>query len=48
MVGFLTNAFHRDDMSVLSKVLAGSTKVNIEKIDLIIGHLNKKHRTPKR
>ena len=41
LVGFLTHAFNRDDMSVLSKVLAGSTKVNIEKIDLIIGHLNK-------
>jgi ParB/RepB/Spo0J family partition protein len=41
LVGFLTHAFNRDDMGVLSKVLAGSTKVNIEKIDLIIGHLNK-------
>ena len=41
LVGFLTRAFNRDDMTVLSKVLAGSTKVNIERIDLIIEHLNK-------
>ena len=41
LVGFLTRAFNREDMTVLSKVLAGTTKVNIERIDLIIEHLNK-------
>ena len=41
LTAFLSRAFNREDMSVLSKVLAGSTKTNIDRIDLIIEHLNK-------
>ena len=41
LTAFLCRSFNRDDMSVLSKVLAGSTKASINRIDLIIDHLNK-------
>jgi ParB family chromosome partitioning protein len=41
IVSFINRSFDRDDLSVLSAVLSPAAKHNIEKIDLIIVHLNK-------
>lgn len=41
IVSFINRAFNRDDLSVLSAVLTPLARVNIERIDLIIQHLNK-------
>ncbi|MDD5234480.1 MAG: ParB/RepB/Spo0J family partition protein [Syntrophales bacterium] len=41
IVSFINQAFNRDDLSVLSAVLTPAAHVNIERIDLIIFHLNK-------
>jgi ParB family chromosome partitioning protein len=41
IVSFINRAFNRDDLSVLSAVLTPAARVNIDRIDLIIFHLNK-------
>lgn len=41
IVSFINRAFNRDDLSVLSAVLSPAAKQNIERIDMIIVHLNK-------
>ncbi len=41
LTNFLNQSLNREDLSVLSKVLARPTGVNIERIDLIIDHLNR-------
>lgn len=41
IVTFINRCFNRDDMSVLSAVLSPAAKTNIERIDMIILHLNK-------
>ena len=41
MATFLRNSFNREDLTVLAKVLTPVAKVNIEKIDDMILHLNK-------
>lgn len=41
IVQFINRCFNRDDLSVLSAVLTPAAKVNIERIDMIILHLNK-------
>ncbi len=41
IVTFINRSFNRDDLSVLSAVLSPAAKQNIDRIDLIILHLNK-------
>jgi ParB/RepB/Spo0J family partition protein len=41
MATFLRNSFNREDLTVLAKVLTPCAKVNIERIDDMIMHLNK-------
>jgi len=41
IVSFLNRSFDREDLSVLAAVLTPAARANIEKIDLIIWHLNK-------
>jgi len=41
LTNFLGQSFNREDMSVLAKVLSGKSRVNMERIDLIIHHLNR-------
>ena len=41
LTNYLNQAFNREDLSVLSKVLSGKSQVNMERIDLIIHHLNR-------
>jgi ParB family chromosome partitioning protein len=41
IVTFINRAFNRDDLTVLSSVLSPEARQNIERIDLIIIHLNK-------
>ncbi|MDQ5987895.1 MAG: Nucleoid occlusion protein [Syntrophus sp. SKADARSKE-3] len=41
IVSMLQQSFDREDLSVLSKVLSSSVSQNIERIDMIIQHLNK-------
>ena len=41
IVKFINRCFNRDDMTVLSAVLSPAAKTNIERIDMIILHLNK-------
>ncbi len=41
IVAFINRCFNRDDMTVLSAVLSPAAKTNIERIDMIILHLNK-------
>jgi len=41
IINFINRCFNRDDMSVLSAVLTPAAKMNIERIDMIIQHLNK-------
>ena len=41
IVAFINRCFNRDDMMVLSAVLSPAAKTNIERIDMIILHLNK-------
>lgn len=41
IVNFINSSFDRDDLTVLSAVLSPAARHNIEKIDLIIMHLNK-------
>lgn len=41
IVTFINRCFNRDDMTVLSAVLSPAAKTNIERIDMIILHLNK-------
>ena len=41
IVKFINRCFNRDDMTVLSAVLSPVAKTNIERIDMIILHLNK-------
>lgn len=40
IVKFINRCFNRDDMTVLSAVLSPAAKTNIERIDMIILHLN--------
>jgi len=41
IVSMISQSFDRDDLSVLSKLLSSSAAQNIERIDLIVMHLNK-------
>ena len=41
IVNFINRSFNRDDLSVLSAVLSPAARQNIDRIDLIILHLNK-------
>lgn len=41
LVSMLSQSFDREDLTVLSKVLSSSATQNIDRIDLIIQHLNK-------
>ena len=41
IVNFINRSFNRDDLSVLSAVLSPAARQNIDRIDLIIQHLNK-------
>ena len=41
IVTFINRAFNRDDLSVLAAVLSPASRENINRIDLIIAHLNK-------
>ena len=41
IIWFINRCFNRDDLSVLSAVLSPAAKVNIDRIELIIIHLNK-------
>ncbi|MBN1663487.1 MAG: ParB/RepB/Spo0J family partition protein [Deltaproteobacteria bacterium] len=41
LVYFLNRSFNRDDLSILAKVLDSTAETNIERIDMIIWHLNK-------
>jgi len=41
LVSFLNKSFNREDLSVLAKVLSGSSQSNIMRINLIIDHLNR-------
>lgn len=41
MATFLRNSFNREDLTILAKVLTPVAKVNIDKIDDMILHLNK-------
>ena len=41
IVQFIDRCFNRDDLSILSAVLSPAAKQNIERIDMIVVHLNK-------
>jgi len=41
LVSFLNKSFNREDLSILAKVLSGSSQNNIQRINLIIDHLNR-------
>ena len=41
LVSFLNKSFNREDLSILAKVLSGSSQSNIMRINLIIDHLNR-------
>jgi uncharacterized protein (DUF2267 family) len=41
IINFINQSFNRDDLSVLSAVLSPAAAQNIDRIDLIILHLNK-------
>ena len=41
IVNFINRAFNRDDLSILTSVLSPAASQNIDRIDLIILHLNK-------
>ena len=41
IVNFINRCFNRDDMTVLAAVLSPAAKVNIDRIDMIIAHLNR-------
>jgi len=40
VTGLIVKSFSQDDCQVLAKVYQGNTQVNLEKIDLIVRHLN--------
>ena len=41
IIQFINRCFNREDMTVLSSVLSPAARVNIERIDMIIAHLNR-------
>lgn len=41
LVSFLNKSFSREDLSILGRVLSGSSRTNIQRIDMMVDHLNR-------